>query len=242
MPLLGYGTWRLSGDQATSATGAALQAGYRHLDTAKIYGNEAEVGAAIAASGLARGELFVTTKVPPDDAGSERATLEHSLGLLGLDRVDLWLAHWPSEDIVAMWQALLLAQQDGLAVDVGVSNFSLAQLDEIAAATGTAPAVNQVRWSPLLFDLAVLQGHRERGVALEGYSALKGGTLENPTIGSIAERLDRTPAQVILRWHLQHDTVVIPKSGDSMRIAANADLAGFTLSGDDMSALDSLGR
>lgn len=241
MPLLGYGTWRLSGDQATSATGAALQAGYRHLDTAKIYGNEAEVGAAIAASGLARGELFVTTKVPPDDAGSERATLESSLELLGLDTVDLWLLHWPGEDVTAMWAAMLRAREGGLATDVGVSNFSLDQLDEVTRATGVAPAVNQIKWSSLLFDAAVLDGHRERGVVLEGYSALKGGTLEDPTVQGIAERLGRTPAQVIVRWHLQHDTVAIPKSSNPDRIAANADVGGWELSPDEMSDLSALG-
>lgn len=241
MPLLGYGTWKLSGKQATQATGQALTAGYRHLDTATIYGNEGEVGAAIAGAGLPRGELFVTTKVSPDDAGRERATLEQSLELLGLSSVDLWLLHWPGDELVAAWQALLDARSDGLATDVGVSNFSLDQLDEVTRATGEAPAVNQIRWSPLLFEPAVLEGHRERGVVLEGYSGLKGGALEQPTITGVAERLGRTPAQVIVRWHLQHDTVVIPKSSDAGRLAANADVGGFTLSDDDMAALDALG-
>ncbi len=133
------------------------------------------------------------------------------------------------------------AQADGLARDIGVSNFGLDLLDEVTAATGVQPAVNQIRWSPLLFDRAVLDGHRERGVVLEGYSGLKGGTLTDPTITAIAERLGRTPAQVVVRWHLQHESVVIPRSSNAERIAANADVDGFTLTDDDVAAMDALG-
>lgn len=240
MPLLGFGTWQLTGDDAARATRAALDLGYRHLDTATIYRNEAEVGTALRDSGVPRGDVFVTTKVPPDRAGRERATLEESLRLLGIDHVDLWLIHWPPDSgSEAMWEALLAARKDGLARDVGVSNYDLDQLDALHKATGVMPAVNQIRWSPLLFDRDVLDRHRERGVVLEGYSALRGGTLDDPTIGAIAQRLGRTPAQVILRWHLQHGVVAIPKSSREDRIASNLDL-DFELAAEDMAALDAL--
>lgn len=243
MPLLGFGTWQITGEVAGQAVGWALETGYRHLDTATMYGNEREVGAALGASGLARAEVFVTTKLPPNRAGTERETLEQSLRLLGTDYVDLWLVHWPPPRGagVDLWSALIRARDEGLVRDVGVSNYSLAQIDELSAATGVTPAVNQIEWSPVLFDRAQLEGHRERGIVLEGYSALRGGTLEHPVIEEIAERLDRSPAQVIIRWHLQHGVVVIPKSRTRERIVANADVGGFELSPGDMSALDALG-
>jgi diketogulonate reductase-like aldo/keto reductase len=244
MPLLGFGTWQLTGNDAAGATRAALDTGYRHLDTATIYRNEAEVGTALRESGVDRADVFVTTKVPPDRAGREQETLRESLGLLRTDYVDLWLVHWPPDRGagVGLWKALLQARADGLARDVGVSNYSLDQLDELHAATGVMPAVNQIRWSPLLFDRAVEDGHTERGVVLEGYSALRGGTLDHPAIVAIAERLGRTPAQVILRWHLQHGVVAIPKSANADRIRSNADVDSFELTADDVAALDALGR
>lgn len=243
MPLLGFGTWQITGPDAVRATAAALQSGYRHIDTATIYANEREVGEALAQSGVPRSDVFVTTKLPADRAGSELDTMKESLDLLGVDQVDLWLIHWPppSEQGVDVWKAVVQAKEQGMARDIGVSNYSLDQIDELTKATGVTPAVNQIRWSPLLFDRAQLAGHRERGVVLEGYSALRGGTLEDPVIIGIADRTERTPAQVILQWHLQHNTVAIPKSTNEERIASNADLAGFELSADDMSALDALG-
>jgi 2,5-diketo-D-gluconate reductase A len=242
MPLLGFGTWQIKGAKATSAVGWALDAGYRHLDTATVYGNEKAVGAGLAASGVARDDVFVTTKCPPSMAGQELDTLRTSLDQLGTDHVDLWLIHWPggSGADVAMWRAFGEAQQQGSARDIGVSNYSLSQLDELSRETGVTPAVNQVEWSPLLFDRTVLDGHRERGNVLEGYSALRGGTLEHPVITGIAEELGRTPVQVIVRWHLQHGVVVIPKSTKEERIRANAEVA-FELSADQMAALDALG-
>ena len=244
MPLLGFGTWQIKGDDAVRATSAALEAGYRHLDTATVYGNEAEVGRALAESGVAREDVFVTTKCPPNRAGQELDTLEQSLEMLRCDHVDLWLIHWPADGPgnVDLWRAFVEARESGLAREIGVSNFDVPLLDEITEATGVRPAVNQVEWSPLLFDTATLADHRERGVVLEGYSALRGGTLEHPTIGEIAERHGRTPAQVIIRWHLQHEIVVIPKSVHPERIRSNADVAGFALTDDDMAALDALGR
>ncbi|MCU1587912.1 MAG: aldo/keto reductase [Frankiales bacterium] len=242
MPLLGFGTWQLTGAEAEAATDFALRAGYRHVDTATMYQNEAEVGAALRSSGVARDQVFVTTKLLPDAVGKEPAALEQSLAKLGLDALDLWLVHWPPSDeaLVPVWRAMCRAQEQGLATDIGVSNYSLEQLDRVADATGVMPAVNQIRWSPLLFDAAVLEGHQQRGVVLEGYSALRGGALSNPTVIEVAQETGRTPAQVIIRWHVQHGIVVIPKSANPERITANADL-GFTLTAEQMSALDALG-
>jgi diketogulonate reductase-like aldo/keto reductase len=240
MPLLGFGTWQIKGDQATEATATALEVGYRHLDTATVYGNEGEVGKALAESGVPRGDVFVTTKCPPSEPGLD--TLRQSIDLLGTHHVDLWLIHWPGDDgDVPLWKEFIAAREQGLARDIGVSNFDTAMIDRFTSETGVTPAVNQIEWSPLLFDATVVEDHRSRGVALEGYSALRGGTLDNPVIGEIAERLGRTPAQVIIRWHLQHGVVVIPKSRKADRIRSNADVAGFELSPDDMRAIDALG-
>lgn len=243
MPLLGFGTWKLTGSEAVTATATALEAGYRHLDTATMYRNESQVGRALTDSGLDRAEVFVTTKCPPDRGDRALDTLRTSLDQLGTSYVDLWLIHWSGGDDsdVRLWRSFVEARDLGLARDIGVSNLGTAQIDRLSTESGARPAVNQVRWSPLLYDAAVLAAHRERDVVLEGYSALRGGTLSDPTITEIAERIGRTPAQVIIRWHLQHGVVVIPKSTQAERIRANADVAGFELSEDDMAALDALG-
>jgi 2,5-diketo-D-gluconate reductase A len=241
MPLLGFGTWQIEGDEAADATAAALDCGYRHVDTATVYGNEGEVGQGLKRSGVAREDVFLTTKCPPDLADEAVATLRRSLDLLATDYVDLWLIHWPGGGSqVDLWRAFVEARDDGLTRDIGVSNFDVAMIDELTAATGVPPAVNQIEWSPLLFDSTVLQAHRERGVVVEGYSALRGGTLTHPAITSTAERLGRTPAQVIIRWHLQHGVVVIPKSRLAERIRSNADVADFELTDADMATLDRL--
>ncbi len=244
IPLLGFGTWQIKGDDAVRATSTALEAGYRHIDTATVYGNEGEVGRALAESGVPRGEVFVTTKCPPNKAGHELDTLKESLDLLQTDHVDLWLIHWPGagSSNTDIWRAFGEARAMGLAREVGVSNFDAALLDEVTEATGLTPAVNQIEWSPLLYDAATVAEHRERGIVLEGYSALRGGTLDNPTILQIAEREGRSAAQVIIRWHLQHGFVVIPKSVNPERIRSNAHVARFTLGDDDMAALDALGK
>ncbi|MFZ2015805.1 MAG: aldo/keto reductase [Nocardioides sp.] len=241
MPLLGFGTWQIKGDDAVRSTSVALEAGYRHLDTATVYGNEGEVGRALAESGVARDDVFVTTKVPGDRAGRAIDTLRQSLDLLRTDHVDLWLIHWPTEVAVELWGELVEAREGGLAREIGVSNFAVDLVDEVSKAIGATPAVNQIEWSPLLFDAGTLAEHRQRDVVLEGYSALRGGTLDHPTIVGIADRLGRTPAQVIIRWHLQHDIVVIPKSVNADRICSNADVADLELTDDDMAALDALG-
>ena len=244
MPLLGFGTWQITGDQARRSVLVALDAGYRHLDTATVYGNEAEVGAALDESGVSRDDVFVTTKCPPRHAGHELETLRKSLDALQTDHVDLWLVHWPAGEgaDVDMWRAFLEARDEKLTRSVGVSNYSLRQLDELVESTGHLPAVNQVEWSPFLFDRSVLEGHRERGVVLEGYSALRGGTLDHPSVRVVADRHGRTPAQVIVRWHLQHGVVVIPKSVKEERIRANAQVGDFELTDADMAEIDSLDK
>jgi 2,5-diketo-D-gluconate reductase A len=243
MPLLGFGTWQIRGQEAADATAVALEAGYRHLDTATVYGNEAEVGRGLERSGVPREDVFVTTKCPPNRAGHAVDTLRSSLDLLGVEYVDLWLVHWPGGGSqVDLWGSFVVARELGLARDIGVSNFDVPMLDDVTSATGVAPAVNQVEWSPLLFDPAVLQAHAERGVTLEGYSGLRGGTLTHPAVLEVAERAGRTAAQVIVRWHLQHGVVVIPKSRRADRIRSNADVGGFELSDAEMAALDASGQ
>jgi 2,5-diketo-D-gluconate reductase A len=243
IPLLGFGTWQIKGQDAVRATSTALETGYRHLDTATVYGNEREVGRALADSGVRRGDVFITTKCPPNRVGRELDTLRESLELLQTDHVDLWLIHWPGEGSANtdMWHAFVEARTAGLAREIGVSNFDMSLIDDITTATGAAPAVNQIEWSPLLFNAETLAEHRARDIALEGYSALRGGTLEHPAILEIAERTGRSPAQVIIRWHLQHNVIVIPKSVHADRIRSNADVAGFSLTDHDMATLDALG-
>jgi diketogulonate reductase-like aldo/keto reductase len=242
MPILGLGTWMARGREAADAVGTALELGYRHVDTATMYGNEAEVGQAVAASGVPREDVFVTTKLPAGRAGRERETLEASLDALGFSYVDLWLIHWPpgGEAAPEVWARLLELQAEGLARAVGVSNYSVRHLDELERATGRLPAVNQIEWSPALFEADVLQAHRSRGVQLEGYSPLRTVNLRDRRLGRIAEAHGVTPAQVVLRWHIEHDIVAIPKSTHADRIAENADIFGFALTAAEVDELDRL--
>jgi len=244
MPLLGFGTWRLRGSAGYEAILGALRVGYRHLDTATMYGNEAEVGHALRDSGLDRGEVFITTKLPPGKAGYERKTLTASLRALGTSHVDLWLVHWPppARALAPVWREFLALRGQGLARAVGVSNYSLTQIDRLIQATGEAPAVNQIPWSPAQFDEAMLEGCRERGVTLEGYSPLKGTDLGHPVLTGIAEKHGVTPAQVVLHWHLEHGIAVIPKSARPERIAANFDVLKFSLTRDEVAQIDRLSR
>jgi 2,5-diketo-D-gluconate reductase A len=244
MPLLGFGTWQMRGDTAYQAVRDALEAGYRHLDTATMYGNEAEVGRALKDSGVPRDEVFVTTKLPPERAGQERATIEQSRRALGVDAVDLWLIHWPPgrRRSVGVWREFLAARDAGLVRAVGVSNYGADEIDELTAATGERPAVNQIRFGPTLWDPAVVAAHRQRGVVVEGYSPFKTTNLHDPVLTRIAAAHGVDPARVVLRWHLQHEIVVIPKSSTPERIGRNADLDGFVLSAEEMAAIDGLGR
>jgi len=243
MPLLGLGTWQMRGDTARAAVAEALEVGYRLLDTAQMYANEAEVGRAVAESGLAREAVFVTTKMWPDRAGQEREALLESLEALGLDQVDLWLVHWPPQGGARpdVWERFLDAARDGLARAVGVSNYSVGQLGELVRATGRAPSVNQIEWGPALHDPDTVARHQELGVRLEAYSPLRTTNLRDRRLARIAEAHDATPAQVVIRWHLQHEIPVIPKSARPERIAENAAVFGFELSSSEMAELDALG-
>ena len=242
MPMLGFGTWQIQGQRAYNAVRHALATGYRHIDTATMYRNEAEVGRALAADGLDRGEVFITTKLPPGHAGRARATLTESLRALGTDYVDLWLIHWPPRGgaSVPLWQEFLAARDEGLCRAVGVSNYSLRQIDELTAATGQRPAVNQIPWSPSRYDLALLAGHVDRDVAVEGYSPLNGTRLRDRVLTEIAAAHGVTPAQVVLRWHLELGIIVIPKSTHPARIDENFDLFRFTLTPDEVTRINHL--
>jgi diketogulonate reductase-like aldo/keto reductase len=241
MPLIGLGTWQLRGQEGYDAVRAALDVGYRHIDTATMYRNEDQVGRAVRDSGLAREDVFVTTKLPPDRADRPRETIEASLQAMGLEFVDLWLIHWPPGGASPKtWEALIAARDDGLTRAIGVSNYSTTQIDELVAATGEMPEVDQVEWSPVLHDPERAAELRERGVVLEGYSPFKTSNLRDPVLTGIAEAHGVTPAQVIVRWHVQHEFVVIPKSSRPERIEANADVERFTLGEEDMRRIDRL--
>jgi 2,5-diketo-D-gluconate reductase A len=242
MPLLGLGTWQAHGGEAYDAVRCALDVGYRHVDTATMYGNEREVGRAIAESGVPRDEVFVTTKLPPSHSGRERRTLEESLSALGIEQLDLWLIHWPPGGGASpeTWQRFLELHAEGLVRAVGVSNYSLEQIDELERATGHLPAVNQIEWSPALYDAQTQAGHVQRGVQLEGYSPLKTVNLRDERLVRIAAAHGVSPAQVVIRWHIEHEVVVIPKSSDPARIAENADVFGFSLSRAELEELDGL--
>ena len=243
MPLVGLGTWQANGSKAYDAVRRALDVGYRHIDTATMYANEEEVGRAVRDSGLPRDEVFITTKLPSGNAGRERATIEASLQALGLDRVDLWLIHWPPGGRAApqVWEQFVQIQADGLARAIGVSNYDERQIDELISATGVTPAVNQIEWSPALYDAAVVQAHRARGVTLEGYSPFKSANLRERVLAEIAERHGVTTRQVVVRWHVEHGTVVIPKSSHPARIATNFDVFGFALDDAEVARIDALG-
>lgn len=242
MPLLGFGTWQISNRDASQATAYALQAGYRHIDTATMYQNESGIGKALASVALPRESVFVTTKLPPAHAGRERRTLGESLAKLGLDYVDLWLVHWPPNGQAAprVWQQFIRAQQEGLTKAIGVSNYSIRQIDELIQVTGVVPQVNQIRWGPSLYDPAMVSGLQQRGVVLEGYSPFKVSNLKDPTLVSIATRHDATAAQVIVAWHIAHGFVVIPKSVRRERIVANAAGVRIELTPEDVAMIDNL--
>lgn len=239
IPLVGLGTWRLRGAAATDAVATALELGYDHVDTATMYGNEADIGRALAGAGSS---VFLTTKLPAERSDEARRTLEASLAALGVSAVDLWLAHWPPSDVVGLWTAMQVLRDEGLARAIGVSNYSAAQVDALVSATGEAPALNQVSWNPRAPDFDLLAHHRALGVVVEGYSPLKGGAASDPVIVSMAEAHGRTPEQVVLRWHVEHDIVVIPKSSHRERLAANLALFDFELTPEEIARIDALSR
>jgi 2,5-diketo-D-gluconate reductase A len=242
IPLLGFGTWELAGDQAYDGVRSALEIGYRHIDTATGYANEDRVGTALRDSGVDRGEVFITTKCPPERAGRELETLDNSLSLLDVDFVDLWLVHWPpnGEARPDTWRGFIEALQLGKTKAIGVSNYSIDQIDELIAATGQAPALNQIPWSPFSYDPDLATALAARSVVLEGYSPLKRSRLDDPALAEIASAHGKTPAQVILRWHLEHEFVVIPRSSRRERIEQNFALYDFELGDAEIARIDAL--
>lgn len=248
IPRVGLGVFQIAPVETEEVVRLALEAGYRHIDTAAAYDNEEGVGRALSSSSLDRDEVFVTTKLWNSQHGRERPkqALGASLERLGFDYVDLFLIHWPvpSRDrYVETWEALLDLQADGLARAVGVSNFLPEHLDRLKEATDVMPPINQVELHPHLRQDELRAYHREHGIVTEAWSPLaKARILDEPILQAIAERHGRTAAQVVLRWHLQLGNVVIPKSITPARIAANLDLFDFELSDDEVEEISSLDR
>jgi diketogulonate reductase-like aldo/keto reductase len=245
IPRLGLGVYQTpSGRPARDAVRHALECGYRHIDTAALYGNEADVGAAVRDSALPREEVFVTTKLWNDDHGYNAAlsAFEESRRRLGLEFVDLYLVHWPVAGLrVESWRALETLQRDGRCRAVGVSNYTVEHIEEVLETGEVGPAVNQVEFSPFLYQRELLKHCHARGIRLEAYSPLtKARRLDDETIAAVGERCGKTPAQVMIRWALQHDVIVIPKSANAGRIRENADVFDFELSEEDMAVLDGL--
>jgi diketogulonate reductase-like aldo/keto reductase len=241
IPLLGFGVWQVpEGRECEDSVRWALELGYRHVDTAQAYGNERSVGKALRDSGVPREEVFITTKFYParDDAEAEA---EKSLERLGVDYVDLYIIHWPQGGATWAWDGMQRAKERGHARSIGISNFSVAEIDELLGVADTPPVVNQVQFSPFEYRRGLLDACEERGVVIEAYSPLGTGRhLGDKGVAKIAERVGRTPAQVLVRWCLQRDLVVLPKSTHRERIEENAQVFDFELSGEDMAALDAL--
>lgn len=249
MPQIGLGVWQANdGDETYNAVLAAIKAGYRLIDTAMVYQNEAAVGRAIKDSGIAREEIFVTTKLWNSDQGRERVrpAIEKSLARLGLAYVDLYLIHWPTpaRDLyVETWQEFEKLKSDGLTKSIGVSNFRIEDLERLKAESGTIPAVNQIELHPRLGQRELRDYCQKEGIAIESWSPIggsKGNLLSDETLAAIASRYSKSPAQIVIRWHLQHGLIVIPKSVHEHRINENFQVFDFELSSEDMSAIDGL--
>lgn len=241
IPLLGLGVWQVpNGPETVNAVRWALEAGYRHIDTAQAYGNEESVGQGLRESGVPREEVFLTTKFYPGHK-DPAAEAERSLRRLGVDQVDLYIIHWPQGGPIWAWEGMERARELGHTRSIGVSNFSAAELAEVISASEVAPAVDQVEFSPFEYRRGLLEACERSGVALEAYSPLGTGRhLSNSTVGEIAEAVGRTPAQVLIRWCVQRDIPVIPKSTHRERIEENTQVFDFSLSDEQMAALDAL--
>ena len=250
IPQLGFGVYQIEPEDTVEAVSEALEVGYRHIDTAEMYGNEKEVGEAIRDSGLDRGDVFVTSKLnngfhEPQDA---REAFDRTLSDLGFDYVDLFLIHWPlptlyDGDFVSTWKTLEEFHRDGRARSIGVSNFQIEHLEQLAAETDTVPAVNQIEVHPYFTNDAVREYGREHGIATEAWSPIaKGGVLEDSTITQIAEKVGKTPAQVVLRWHVQRGHIIFPKSVTPSRMQENFELFDFELEPDDVDEISALDR
>ena len=250
IPQLGFGVFQIEPEETVEAVVTALEAGYRHVDTAEMYGNEREVGEAIRRAGVDRSEVYVTSKLNnafhrPDDA---REAFDRTLSDLGFEHLDLFLIHWPlptlyDGDFVSTWQTLEQFREDERSRSIGVSNFQPEHLERLAAETGTVPAVNQVELHPYFQNREVRAYDEEHGIATEAWAPIaQGAVLDDPAICEIAERLGRTPAQVTLRWQIQHGNIVFPKSVTPERIRENFEIFDFELEPGDMEAIDDLDR
>ncbi|VEG28742.1 aldo/keto reductase [Actinomyces howellii] len=250
IPQLGFGTYKIGPSEAERAVTRALEAGYRHIDTAQMYGNEAGVGRALAASSIPREQLWVTSKLDnPNHAREDALTSwEASMEALGLEVLDLFLVHWPLAhspgiDLVDTWRTMIEILESGRVRAIGVSNFQAEHLRTIIEATGVSPAVNQIELHPYLTQRPLRERHAELGVITQSWSPLgRGRLLKDPVVASVAAGLGVTPAQVVIRWHLEHGLVVIPKTVDPHRMAVNADVWSFELDAAAMAALDALDR
>ncbi len=246
IPQIGLGVWQTPDDVAVAAVETALKTGYRHVDTAAVYRNETGVGEGMRASGIARGDIFLTTKVWNDDQGYNETlrAMDASLKRLGTDYVDLYLIHWPSAyrgKFIDTWKALIRLREEGKAGSIGVSNFEGDYLDEIIKATGVAPALNQIQLHPRFQQQKMRAKHANLGVLTESWSPLgQGQMLADPVIAEIAARHGKSPAQVIIRWHLDSGLIVIPKSVTPSRIVENFNVFDFTLSDEDKAAIAGL--
>jgi 2,5-diketo-D-gluconate reductase A len=249
MPQLGFGVFKVPLDETERAVSAAFEVGYRSIDTAAMYRNEEGVGAAIASSGLARDELFITTKLNNDAHGYDKAlaAFEDSRRKLGLDYLDLYLIHWPlpaQDRYVETWQAMIKLRDDGLIRSIGVSNFQPAHLDRLVDETGVTPALNQIELHPYLVQQELRDYDAAHGIATEAWSPIaRGGELlKDETITSLAEKYGKTPAQIVIRWHLEIGNVVIPKSVTPARIRENFDVFDVDLDSEDVEAISALDR
>ena len=246
IPQLGFGVFQVPPEDTAEVATRALLAGYRHIDTAAAYGNEAGVGQAIHAAGLERGDVFITTKCPTDDHGYQQATraLKGSLDRLEMDHVDLYLIHWPvptHDKYVETWKAFIDLRAQGLARSIGVSNFQPAHLERLIAETGVTPTVNQIELHPRFQQVGLRHEHAELGIVTEAWSPLaQGQVLDDPVITEIADAHEKTPGQVVIRWHLQLGNVVIPKSVTPERIVENFGVFDFALTNAEMESIEAL--
>jgi diketogulonate reductase-like aldo/keto reductase len=240
IPLLGFGTWQITGQDAYDATVTAIKAGYRHIDTAMIYKNEEEVGRAIADSGIPREELFVTTKLWNTDHGDVQAAFDLSLNKLGLDYVDLYLMHWPVPTRVEAYKQMEIIAESGHAKAIGVSNFTIRHLESFLPQISIKPAINQVEFHPFLNQKELHEYCKSNDIVLEAYSPLAHAkNLDSEKLKVMAVKYSKSPAQIMLRWATQQGIIVIPKSTNKNRITENLESLAFDITGDDMAEMSS---
>ena len=248
LPVLGLGVWKMAeGGETEQAVTWALEAGYRHIDTARLYANERSVGNAvrkfIEGTGTKREEIFITTKLWPSDYFNPETGFKESLEKLDLEYIDLYLIHWPLPIMPKnIWKTLEKVYEDGLAKNIGVSNYSKGEMEKLLTYAVVAPAVNQVEFNPANHDLGLLEYCKNNNVVVEAYSPLgQGGLIKNKTVVEVAEKYKKSPAQILIRWALQHGTVVLPKSSNQDRIKQNTEVFDFSISESDMQTLNALG-